>query len=103
MHGCSFSSAVGRRAALGFAFHFRSQEHFQMVGKIKFYSPEKRYGFIRGADGVDIFFGEDQLTSGFEVEKDLPVEFVIKVDPTNWKQYVENVRCLNASEARTAD
>src|SRR5882762_10461015 len=74
-----------------------------MVGKIKFYLPEKRYGFIVTSDGTDIFFGEDQLTSGFAVDRDVPVEFEVQTDPTSWKSFAQNVRCLNASEVSTSD
>src|SRR5712664_2301258 len=74
-----------------------------MVGKIKFYLQEKRYGFIVCSDGKDVFFGEDQLGSGFPVEKDLTVEFEVQTDPTNWKSYAQNIRCLSASEASAAD
>jgi len=74
-----------------------------MVGKIKFYLAEKRYGFITCSDGQDVFFGEDQLCSGFAVEKDLPVEFEVTTDPTSWKSYAQNIRCLSASEASAAD
>ena len=32
-----------------------------LTGKVKFYDPKNKFGFVRGDDGIDRFFNEKQL------------------------------------------
>jgi CspA family cold shock protein len=38
-------------------------------GKVKWFSPRKRYGFIVSAKGEEVFFHQQQLLGGNEVRK----------------------------------
>lgn len=60
----------------------------QLIGLIKTYLPSKKYGFIKGKDGKDYFFHEDD----FENKKDIPeisenstIEFEEKATPKGYR------------------
>ena len=47
-----------------------------MKGKIKFFNPDKEFGFVIGDDGKEYFFHKSGLEEGLTVDKDDAVEFV---------------------------
>lgn len=60
LNGASF-------AQLGAAASYeegRGEQPTVIRGKVKFYDPAKGFGFVRGEDGVERFFGASQVTGG---------------------------------------
>ncbi|MCL5292757.1 MAG: cold shock domain-containing protein [Actinobacteria bacterium] len=53
-----------------------------MRGKVKWFSPEKGYGFVEGEDGVDAFVHYSAIeTAGFRsLEEGEEVEFEVQED-----------------------
>jgi CspA family cold shock protein len=65
------------------------------TGKVKWFNPDKGYGFISREDGDDLFvhYSEIQADGYKTLEEDAMVEFDI-VDGQNGKQQAANVRKL---------
>jgi CspA family cold shock protein len=47
-----------------------------LIGKIKFYNIQKKWGFIIGEDNFDYFFHYSQIKKGTILNKDDEVEFI---------------------------
>lgn len=61
-------------------------------GRVKFYLPRHGYGFLTGADGVDVFFHSSNLC-GFQPAEGQPVTYLPLVTP----------RGIQAKDVRLAD
>ena len=59
-------------------------------GKVKWFSRERRYGFITQEDGKDIFFHQDHVVDKMVLEKGQEVEFEVARGPKG--SYAINVR-----------
>ena len=59
-----------------------------MLGKVKWFSAEKGYGFIEGQDGKDVFVHFSAIVSdGYKtLEEGQKVTFDIEQDPKNSKK-----------------
>jgi CspA family cold shock protein len=56
------------------------------TGKIKMFSDEKGFGFIKPDDGgVDVFFHVSALRDGDEIARDKAVTFEVGTDPKSGK------------------
>ena len=59
-------------------------------GKVKWFSRERRYGFITQEDGKDIFFHQNEVVNKIVLEEGQEVEFKVARDPK--ASYAVNVR-----------
>ena len=59
-------------------------------GKVKWFSRERRYGFIIQEDGKEIFFHQNEVVNRMVLEKDQEVEFEVARGPKG--PYAVNVR-----------
>jgi len=59
-------------------------------GKVKWFSRERRYGFITQEDGKDIFFHQNEVVNKIVLEEGQEVEFEVARDPK--ASYAVNVR-----------
>jgi cold shock CspA family protein len=50
------------------------QQSEREIGIVKFYDPERAYGFLIGPDGADIFFHISAVAGGYELQKNERVE-----------------------------
>ena len=56
-----------------------SAEGFKLIGQVKWYSPEKGYGFITKADGSEVFFHRTKLIAGvYSLADGQRVEFEVQ-------------------------
>jgi len=59
-------------------------------GKVKWFSKERRYGFITQEDGKDIFFHQNEVVNKMVLEEGQEVEFEVARGPKG--SYAVNVR-----------
>lgn len=71
-------------------------------GKIKWYNPEKRFGFIIASDGSDVFLHASRIDPGSEALEDGdPVEFIMGRDHKG-RQRANRVRKVLAEAAKSS-
>jgi len=59
-------------------------------GKVKWFSKERRYGFITQEDGKDIFFHQNEVVNKMVLEEGQEVEFEVARGPKG--PYAVNIR-----------